>query len=164
VADRGVDRSCLARGVPDLDQHGRNGLRDSAARPGPRALALRLHHSRRKPFPAACPYGASGSSSSYGRRESIRLRKNWPRKRRQQRQPSLAGQRASRPRPQLRSQILPIQNRPAKRPRRPRSPTRGQTRYSKLRDRRSIRHQSNVRRARFAGVQALPQARQLDYG
>ena len=70
VADRGADR-CLARGVPDLDQGGRNGLRASAAPRGLRALALRLRHFRRKPSPAVCPCAPSGSSSSYGKRGSI---------------------------------------------------------------------------------------------
>ena len=71
VADRGADRSCLARGVPDLDQGGRNGLRASAAPRVLRALALRLRHFRRKRSPAVCPCAPSGSSSSYGKRGSI---------------------------------------------------------------------------------------------
>ncbi len=149
VVDRGADRSCLARGVPDLDQGGRNGLRASAAPRGLRALALRLRHFRRKPSPAVCPCAPSGSSSSYGKRGSIRLRKSWPRQRRQQRQPKLelASRRASRPRLQFRPEILPIRNRPTRSPRRPRNPIRGRTRHSKLHDRKDIRHEGKVRRA-----------------
>ena len=162
VADRGADRSCLARGVPDLDQGGRNGLRASAAPRGLRALALRLRHFRRKPSPAVCPCAPSGSSSSYGKRGSIRLRKSWPRQRRQQRQPKLelASRRASRPRLQFRPEILPIRNRPTRNPRRPRNPIRGRTRHSKLRDRKNVRHEGKVRRATTARDLALPQARQ----
>ncbi len=165
MADRGADRSRLARGVPDLDQGGRNGLRASAAPRGLRALALRLRHFRRKPSPAVCPCAPSGSSSSYGKRGSIRLRKSWPRQRRQQRQPKLelASRRASRPRSQFRPEILPIRNRPTRNPRRPRNPIRGKTRNSKLRDRKNVRHEGKVRRATVARDLALPQARQLDY-
>src|SRR5208337_3042406 len=146
------DRSCLARGVPDLDQGGRNGLRASAAPRGLRALALRLRHFRRKHSPAVCPCAPSGSSSSYGKRGSMRLRKSWPRQRRQQRQPKLelASRRASRPRLQFRPEILPIRNRPTRNPRRPRNPIRGRTRHSKLRDRKNVRHEGKVRRATTA--------------
>jgi len=150
LVDRAADRSYLAQGVPDLDQGDRNGLRASAALPGLRAPALRLRRFRRKPSPAVCPCALSGSSNSYGKRGSIRLRKSWPRKRRQQ-QPKprleLSSRRASRPRPQSRPEILPIRNRFTRSPRRPRYPARGQTKHSKLRDRKSVRHEGKVRRA-----------------
>src|SRR5208337_2559333 len=143
VVDREADRSYLDRGD-------RNGLRASAALPGLRAPALRLRRFRRKPSPAVCPCALSGSSNSYGKRGSIRLRKSWPRKR-QQRQPKprlkLSSRRARRPRPQSRPEILPIRNRFSRSPRRPRYPVRGQTKHSKLRDRKSVRHEGKVRRA-----------------
>jgi len=137
----------LAQGVPDQDQGDRNGLRASAVLPGLRAPALRLRRFPRKPSPAVCPCAPSGSSSSYGKPGSTRLQKSWPRKQRQrQPKPKLSSRRASQPRPPFRRETLPIQNKFTRSPRRPRNPVRGQTKHSKLRDCKNVRHEGKARR------------------
>ena len=104
----------------------------------------------------------SGSSSSYGKRGSMRLRKSWPRQRRQQRQPKLelASRGRSRPRSQFRPEILPIRNRPTRSPAVRGTQFGGERDTSKLRDRQNVRHEGKVRRATTARDLALPQARQ----
>ena len=128
MADRGADRSCLARGVPDLDQGGRNGLRASAA---PRRPS--------RPSPPPPPLSKEALAGSVPLRTFGQLKQLWearvdptpervrpPAARRAGPQLKLASHRGRAVRgSQFRPEILPIRDRPTRSPRRPRNPIRG---------------------------------------